>query len=869
MAPLATAFIRLRTDSSQLNADVRRDASRAGTTGGTVMGREFGTAFRRVSRTLIGLGIGTFAAEAGRFAISMADKFELSRSRLETVTKNLGGNFADISSQVQALDNRLAAFGFTNADVEGSVASLESATKSQTKAMKDAALAADIARGRNISLEAATQILMRVETGHVAMLSRLGIATKDANGHLLTQQEALKQLAALYGGSASRFAGTFAGKQQALRAELGNTASEIGVALLPAAVDLAHVLQHDVLPPLQSSVEFFDRNRRAIEPLVGALIKLTLAYKAMRALGRVTSGLTAGRAVSAESSLAHPVPVYVVNWKGGGVFAGGKAVSEAETAAVEEATLRSRVGALLPKLGRNVLRGFIIETVAQALGDVVGGKTGHFIGNVGKGAGAGAVFGPEGAVAGGAAVVAGAGINAGLNAAQNALAPSNAESKVIQQLMANGQGAANLARLQQIAASQRRTTGQVPREVQQEIDGLTAALNRQKTAAGAASTATKAETAALLASGHAASLTAKSLAYLQAKGIAVSQSQDDVRSAIHNLAVTAAQGGRALQGNSDAALANRDALRNAVQAAESYIQTLKQHHASARTVAITERGLAQAIKQSADNTYGDTAATRKLLRELGYLPSQIDAVTTAILAMNAAWNPITGSEHPGISDFKVPDLAGIKKAVNDVTKSVTQGMSHVETQAEKDAADAAKRAFEQAKSRMQSDVQSVTQFFRQEKTSLVSAFATISTTGTDLLGASGAANVNQQLKQGARQMDVFAHLWDKLHDLHLDPMLLDQFAGPDYIPAMRQILASGRKGIRQDNRSVSRIRRDARGIAGVATADKFDRRIHEDLTVVLPNKLAKAMSREIPHAISVHLDVTALDHREGVKVQQS
>ena len=59
--------------------------------------------------------------------------------------------------------------------------------------------------------------------------------------------------------------------------------------------------------------------------------------------------------------------------------------------------------------------------------------------------GFGLVFGLEGVVVGGAIIVGVIGANVGIFALSNALAPSDAMSKVIQQLMANGKGAANTA----------------------------------------------------------------------------------------------------------------------------------------------------------------------------------------------------------------------------------------------------------------------------------------------------------------------------------------------------------------------------------------------------------------------------------------
>lgn len=825
---------------------------------------------KRVGHLAAAFG-GAFALQqAGAFALKMADQFELSRSRLQTITKNIGSDFSSVSGQVQALDDRLAAFGFTNADVEGAVASLETATKNVPKALKDVALAADIARGRNISLEESTRILQRVETGHVSMLSRLGIATKDASGHLLTQKQALEELAKTYGGNASHYAETFAGKQAALRAELGNSAAEIGTALLPAAVDLAHVIQTDVLPAIEASAHFFERNRKEIEPLVGLVIKLALAYKALKVLRGVTTGLAAEAGAStlgAGASLARPVPVFVTNWKGGGTSVFGKTAAEGGTAAAEEASLRSRIGAALPKLGQNVLRGFIIATVADALGSAIGGGPGGFIKTVGKGAGFGAILGPEGAVAGAGITAAGIGVDKGITALSNSLAPSDAESNVIKQLMANGQGAANLAKLHQIAANQMKNSGQVGREVTLEINGLTAALNRQKGAVTGAAGATKGDTAALDANSGAVTRNASQLLKYQARVLAVSQGQDDLRQAIHNMAVVVGgQSSRALTGNSDAALANRDALRGAVAQAQTYLGVLKQHGATADHVARVELNLAKAIKQNADNTYGNSAAVQDLLKQLGFLPGEIQQVINALGAAQGAWDATFGSTRFGLSDFKAGPKQ--KKAGEKAGQSFASGYSPVIDKASTAAADKAKQAFEAAASKMRADLTTILGDFRNERDSLLSSFSAIQTTGTDILGASGPGqSIKAQLKVDAAQMHTFARLWHRLADLGLDPRLLAQFAGPDYIPAMRELLRSGKSGIRQVDRLERSIARDAAGIARTDALTKDGQILHHDLET-LPPKLRKELISGLQNAkFNVVFDTGKHDRHNGRKVR--
>lgn len=364
---------------------------------------------------------------------------------------------------------------------------------------------------------------------------------------------------------------------------------------------------------------------------------------------------------------------------------------------------------------------------------------------------------------------------------------------------------------------------------------------------------------------------AKALRQLQSKALDLSQGQDDLRSAIHNMATTAGQSGRALKGNSDAALANRDALRGAVSQAENYLSVLKQHGASAEHVRSVEFNLAKAIQTSADRTYGDASAVKAFLKQLGFLPGQIQAVIDSLSALN---NPqsvfVTHTEQ--LAQRGIIASTG-KKAGSHLADSIVAGYTPVVDSgiaaASTKAADAAAAAFDKAKSKMQADTQQILGFFKQTKQELISTFSTFQTSGTDILGGSGLnANFHTQLKQGATAMHTFAHLWHRLNDLGLDPRLLAQFTGPDYIPAMREILQSGRKGIRSDNRLERQIARDARGIAQTATDDRFGRLLHHDLDT-LPRKLSREMVRDLHHAkFVVEFDTGKHDRHNGRTVRQ-
>lgn len=228
-------------------------------------------AFAGVGKAAL-LGIAGAAAGIAAESIHLADGFEEAHARLEVALKNTGESFAAVEPKVDGLDKKLEKLGFSNTDVQSGFAQLQAATKNSAKTLTDMALAADIARGRHISLQAATDILTKVETGHVALLGRIGVNTKDATGKTIDQETALKRLSALYGGQAQAYAGTFAGKMQTLKTEVQDLGVKIGLKLIPIIESL--------VSKITGAITWFEKHRTvaiALGVAVGSVLVAAIA----------------------------------------------------------------------------------------------------------------------------------------------------------------------------------------------------------------------------------------------------------------------------------------------------------------------------------------------------------------------------------------------------------------------------------------------------------------------------------------------------------------------------------------------------------------------------------------------------------------
>ena len=223
-----------------------------------------------------GLAIAGAAVAIGVASVKSADTFDIAHARMQAAIKATHGSFGALSPKIDATDSAMRKFGITDGDTEAAIARLTLATHSTNDALNLMSLAANIAAGRHIDLSAATDILAKVETGHVALLGRLGIATKDATGKTISQQQAIAELTSMFAGQASAAASTFAGKQQVLKAQLEHVEVSIGHALIPIIEKLIAITA--------KVVDWLTRHRAVAIALAvvigGVLLAATVAWTA-------------------------------------------------------------------------------------------------------------------------------------------------------------------------------------------------------------------------------------------------------------------------------------------------------------------------------------------------------------------------------------------------------------------------------------------------------------------------------------------------------------------------------------------------------------------------------------------------------------
>lgn len=233
-----------------------------------------GSKARSTGKLLLGAFGAAGVIEAAKSIIGSTDNLETSQAGLDQALASTHQKLSSYAEQIGVVQRQAQKYGFTNADVNNSLAVLTRATGSAEKAIQQQGLVEDIARARKISLASATDLLAKVDTGHIALLGRYGIATKDASGKTLTMQAAVAALTNKFGGAAATQAKTFTGKVQALKAQMTNVEAEIGTKVIPVIEKLATVVMG----------------------IIGWFSKGSIAAKAVEvALGLVTVALIANK----------------------------------------------------------------------------------------------------------------------------------------------------------------------------------------------------------------------------------------------------------------------------------------------------------------------------------------------------------------------------------------------------------------------------------------------------------------------------------------------------------------------------------------------------------------------------------------------
>ncbi len=221
--------LRAKDGTSQVFRTVGREAQ--------AMGRTIDQSATQGERSLTRMskaGAATGAAMAAlggtlRIAAQYNAEAEASQARLETAIENTGHSLFEYEDALSAASQSALQLGFDDEDAADSVAALTTATGDAERAISDLAIAEDVARGKKISLEAATKLVIAAEQGRYGALARVGVVIDET----ATREEALDALRAKFAGQAEAYADTEAGAMDRRKNQIENYLESVGAALGP------------------------------------------------------------------------------------------------------------------------------------------------------------------------------------------------------------------------------------------------------------------------------------------------------------------------------------------------------------------------------------------------------------------------------------------------------------------------------------------------------------------------------------------------------------------------------------------------------------------------------------------------------------
>jgi hypothetical protein len=187
-------------------------------------------------------------------------------SSVARLTAALHANVPGWDGNTDAIERTIAAserLGFTDDETRASLTFLTAATHDVTKAQELHNTAMDLARFKGISLQSASEALVKVEAGRYRILASLGIQLREG----ATATEALAAVQAVAAGQAEDFGETTAGAMLAAQVALEEAGEEIGRELLPLMKGLADFTLNSVVPAINGLID----GLKTLGPVLGPL----------------------------------------------------------------------------------------------------------------------------------------------------------------------------------------------------------------------------------------------------------------------------------------------------------------------------------------------------------------------------------------------------------------------------------------------------------------------------------------------------------------------------------------------------------------------------------------------------------------------
>lgn len=246
------------------------------------VGQSFGQMLNPIGLVTRGIGMVTDAFADG---IKGALEEEVQLGRLDQALQNNVANWDGNRDAMDAAAESAMDLAFSDDQARESLIKLVTATGNQEESIRGLSLAMNIARGRNIDLASATDVVVKATVGNTRALKQYGIEVREG----ATATEILAELQARFADQAEEYASTTAGKWEAAQLKVNNAMEEFGhIAIsttagllsLPEALegnsqatsDYLHALGN-LVPGMELIADEFDAERERIGMVAGTIPK--------------------------------------------------------------------------------------------------------------------------------------------------------------------------------------------------------------------------------------------------------------------------------------------------------------------------------------------------------------------------------------------------------------------------------------------------------------------------------------------------------------------------------------------------------------------------------------------------------------------
>ena len=254
-----------------VNKELGKMEDQAQKAGGSIGGIDKASRVATAGLLAVGAAFAGFAA----IGIKEAMEAETVMTKLNATLASQGLNTAANRAEIEKLSSSFVKLGFDDEAAAASMQVLIQSTGDLTKSKQLLAMSADLARAKSISLEAASQMLVRANMGAGKVFKQFGITLDTTIPKAEATAKAMGELKEKLSGQAQKAAETFTVQLQILKEQFNNAAQAVGEVLIPYLKSL--------IENFNKAVEFVKRNSTAFKIFGGIILTVTIALASYNA----------------------------------------------------------------------------------------------------------------------------------------------------------------------------------------------------------------------------------------------------------------------------------------------------------------------------------------------------------------------------------------------------------------------------------------------------------------------------------------------------------------------------------------------------------------------------------------------------------